>query len=223
MIIINDELKTIGDVAKVAEKTIDFASKFGSLIARLTEGSLKQGAGMFEDKLVYFRWERQVRLMKRADEFMKDNKITNPIPFKLAIPLLQGASLEEDDNLQDMWVKLLVNAVSSKGIEIKRIYMDILERLSPLEVKILDKIYGSQFNGDMYCVFATYSLPDSIHIICDFDTKYPELNNTDVELALINLARIGCLAPAVTISGGENFSNINITHLGRRFYEACTL
>lgn len=68
------------------------------------------------------------------------NEVTRPLSMKFAILLLQGGYLEDDNYLQDMWAKLLANAVNDKRIELKRVYIDILERLSPLEGIILEKM-----------------------------------------------------------------------------------
>lgn len=221
----NDE--TIQETSKTIGKGIDLAQKVGDFIAPLIAGSMEQGIGIFEDKLKYMRWERQIRLMDRAKDFMKERAITeinNPIPMKLAIPLLQGASLEENDNLQDLWAKLLVNSISNKGIELKRVYIDILERLSPLEAKMLQKIYDLPFHENQHKFILTYRLPEYVEVLNDDNNeRVPPLNNPDVELALINLSRIGCISPVRTYGGGELYYLINLTLLGNKFYEACKL
>lgn len=219
----NDE--TIQETAKTVGKGIDLANNVGGFIAPLIRGSLEQGIGIFEDKLKYMRWERQIRLMNQAEEYMKKQgivEIINPIPLKFAIPLLQGASLEDNDDLQDLWAKLLVNSVSDKGIELKRVYIDILERLSPLEAKIIQKIYSLPFDENQHKHIITYLLPEFIDVQSDESKETPPLKNSEVELALINLARIGCISPVKTIGGGEIYSIINLTLLGKKFYEACT-
>lgn len=209
----------------VEEKAMDMAEKAGGFIAPLIKGTLAEGIGIFEDKLKYARWERQVRLMERANIFMEEHGIwvENPIPLKLAIPLLEGASLEADDDLQDRWVKLIVNSVREDGIELKRVYIDILERLSPLEAKILDIIYQLPFEQYRHSRLKTFELPERISVMGEGEHREPPLLNEEVELALVNLARLGCIASAKTIGGGELFSAVNMTLLGRRFYESCTL
>lgn len=220
----NDE--TIHETAKTLGKGIDLADKVGSFIAPLIRGSLEQGIGIFENKLKYIRWERQIRLMIRAEKFMQELgvvEIVKPIPLKFAIPILQGASLEDDDYLQDFWAKLIANSVSSKGIELKRIYIDILERLSPLEAKILEKIYSLPFDENQHKHIIASYLPEHIEVQDDVNKDIPPLSDLDMELALINLARVGCISPVRTWGGGENYSLINFTLLGKKFHEACTL
>jgi len=221
-----DELKAIEESAKTIGKGIDFANKVGGFIAPLIKGSLEQGIGIFEDKLKYTRWERQVRLMNRAYEFMKESgldEITRALPLKFAVPLLQGASLEDDNYLQDLWAMLLANAVNDKCIELKRVYIDILERISPLEGKILKKVYSLPFNEIQHKALVTYKLPFDLEIDSEDQHEYPTLNNPEIELALVNLARMGCISPAKTWGGGESYSIIHPTLLGKYFYKACTI
>ncbi len=216
------------ETVKTLGKGFDLAQKVGNFIAPLIKGSLEQGIEIFRDKLSYIRWERLNRLIQKSNDYMEElgiDEIQNPIPLKFMIPLLQGASIEEDDNLQDIWIRLLVNSVKDEGIELKRVYIDILERISPLEVKILDVIYSLSFDEYRHEVLLTHNLPNEIKI-----QKYEKrqnqnisLENEDVELALVNLSRIGCVAPARTAGGGESFEEINMTLLGKKFYEACTL
>lgn len=214
---------------EIIKKGMDMTKSMGEFLAPFIEGSLTQVTGMVEDKLKYMRWERQVRFIERSNEKMKMLGITEvekPLPLKFAIPIFQGASLEENDNLQDLWSNLLINSVANKKIEIKRVYMDILERISPLEATIIQKVYTFPFKENQHMGLATNCLPEYIYIYernGKRDDKVPDLDNEDVELALMNLSRIGCISPTKSIGGGELFSMINMTLLGYKFYESCTL
>lgn len=211
---------------EIVKKGMDIASGMGEFLAPLVQGSLTQIAGMFEDKLKYMRWERQLRLIECSKEkliALGIEEIEKPLPLKYAIPILQGATLEEDNDLQDLWINLLVNAVANKKIEIKRVYMDILERLSPMEATILQQIYTFSFEENRHVNFATDCLPERIYIYNGQKEKELKLKNDDIELALMNLARTGCIALVRTIGGGELFTIINMTLLGYKFFEACTL
>jgi hypothetical protein len=68
------------------------------------------------------------------------------IPLKNAVPLLEYATLEEDDSLQDMWAQLSVNGTNEvTGVDIERSFIEILAQISPLEAKILRAIYALPF------------------------------------------------------------------------------
>lgn len=208
------------------KKGMDMAHDAGKFIAPLINGTLEQGIGIFEDKLKYIRWERQMRFMSRSKEKLKEfgvTEIENPIPLKFAVPLLQGATLEESDDIQDLWINLLINSVSNKKIELKRVYMDILERISPSDAKIIDAIYRLPFEKYKHKRLATNQLPDCVYVYDENGNESKSSVDENIELSLMNLARIGCISPTMSLGGGEFFSTINMTLLGSKFYNACTL
>lgn len=221
----DENLKAVEEVAKTAGKAIDAAVKVGSFISKFTTGSIELGMGIFEDKLKYIRWERQLRLMSRADELMKSNGINEPnkpIKLKFGIPLLQAATLEEDDYLQDLWAKLIVNSSNEESnVELTRTYIDILERLTVLEAKILETLYSLPFEQTQHAGIVTKYLPERAEIAKEGEEI--KLENEDILLALAELTRLGCINPLRTLGGGEVFSRINPTLLGKYFVAACTL
>ena len=218
-----EEAKAIQEVAKTTGKAIDAAREAGGFIARFVSIPLEQGIGIFEDRLRYMRGERQIRLMQRAQDFLKRVGLpapTRPVPLKLLIPIMQGASLEENDDLQDRWAALLVNAANANfGSEIRRSYVAILEQLTPLDAHILDVLYSLPFEKSKHDGIATAELPLHAHIT-EKEQESP-LPTEDLVISLSNLARLGCLRPGMTWGGGESFSRVNPTVAGKAFVQAC--
>lgn len=220
--------KNYSETVKTINKGFDLAEKTGNFIAPLIKGTLEQGIGIFNDKLCYVRWKRLNRFIEQANRKMEQlgiDEIQNPIPLKFFIPLLQGATLEENDELQDIWVRLLLKSISDERVELKRVYIDILERLSPLEAKILNVIYSLPFEPNRHNRLLTYKLPNDVEIVNQELKEYENksLDNDEIELALANLSRTGCIATDRTAGGGDYFSTVNMTLLGAKFYEMCTL
>lgn len=223
-----ESAKAVQEVAITAGKAIDASQKFGGFISKYIAGTLEQGMGIFEDKLKYMRWENQVRLMQRSEAFRCEiglDKPTRQIPLKLAIPLLEAASLEDDDFLQDLWAKLLVNAANVEcKILLQRAYISILEQLTSLEAVILLKIYSLTYDPVLHKGIITGTLPTNavISVNESDDGSLPEPSK-DVKLALSNLARLGCIRIEPTWNGDEYFHKIQPTILGKSLVEACTL
>lgn len=209
--------------AKVAGKSVEAVREFGGFVSKYFEGTLEQAIGIFEDKLKYMRWERQIRLMEKANNLLANRgitKLTKKIPLKLGIPLLEAASLEDDDYLQDLWVNLLVNASDiDSGIELQRSYIDILERLSPLEARLMNMLYSLPYEEYQHTPIRTEALPSGFINKEEMEPGVEPL--PEVKLALANLTRLGCIAPSKTFGGGEHFSQVNLTFLGKMFVDAC--
>ncbi|MET3392540.1 hypothetical protein ABIC33_003198 [Variovorax sp. 1140] len=223
----NEEAKAVGEIAKTTGKAIDAAKATGGFIAKYIGGALEQGMGIFEDKLKYLRWERQHRLILRADEFLKRSGLQVPsraVPLKLALPILQGATLEEDDDLQDRWAALLVNAANASFPgEIRRAYASMLEQLTSLDVRILDVIYSLPFFDGMEHGVTTDALPDSAELMTASYAQIASRPQEEIEVSLANLARLGCIRPSLTYGGGEIFSRVVPTFAGREFVNACRI
>jgi hypothetical protein len=221
-----EESKAIQEVAKASGKAIDAARETGGFIAKFIAGPIEQGMGIFEDRLKYMRWERQARLMQRAQEFLELSGIevpTRPVPIKLMIPILQGATLEEDDSLQDRWAALLVNAANAEFTgEVRRSYATILEQLTPLDAHILDVLYSFPFEESQHSGVITGELPRSARIAGEKEDELP-LPSEEVVISLGNLSRLGCLRSAMTWGGGESFGRVNPTIAGRSFVLACSV
>jgi len=234
---LNEEIietaKATQEVAKTTCKGIEATEKFGSFIAKYISGSLEQGMGIFEDKLKYMRWERQIRLINKAEEVMKSRglvKPSKPIPLKLAIPLFESASLEDDSYIQDLWVNLLVNSSSDHTkFSLERSYINVLEQLTTLEAKILVTIYSHEFEVNKGYEIQTSLLPDQIIFReqknLDFSSKTseeyqdPKDPNDTIKLALSNLSRLQCLKLAPSL-GQEIYAVIHPTLFGAKLYEA---
>src|SRR3546814_290727 len=176
-----ESAKAVQEVAKTTGKGIDAAREAGGFIARFIAGPLEQGVGVFEDKLVYSRWERRQRYMLQVLRVQQELGLAPPdraVPLKIAIPLFQGASIEEDDNLQDQWVSLLINAAyEGGGVEVKRVYVEILSQISPLEAKIFNIIYALPFNQIQYNGVITADLPTGVQVGANEDTQHVEPND----------------------------------------------
>jgi hypothetical protein len=223
---LKETAKATQEVAKTASNAINAGREMGGFVSRFISDPLEQAVGIVEDKLKYIRWERQQRLIRRSEEFMREQGLTKPnkpIPLKNAVPLLEYATLEEDDNLQDMWARLLVNGTNeSTGINIERSFIEILSQISSLEAQILKAIYALPFDKTMHAGVVTGNLPEYATIADEIrEKKYIEPSK-EVKLGLANLARIGCLKFPTTWGGGEIFTKINPTLIGKEFVAACT-
>jgi hypothetical protein len=190
--------------------------------SKIFGGPLEQMSQMLEDRPIVHRAVRQLRLMRRYNEIRSEMNLppaTKPVSFKFGVPLITAATLEDDDTLQDMYARLLVNATDPSGtVEARRAFVTILQDFGPLEALLMDRIYDAPPapEGMVSNAVVTSQLP------ADYaQEKKPERPSAEVELALWNLARLGCIAPAGTWGGGTSVTVVTMTELGRALIEAC--
>lgn len=228
---IKETAKATQEVARATGKGIDVAEKVGRFIANHIGGTLDQGLGIFEDKLKYYRAENQLRFISRYNELANTLGLQariQPVPLKYALPLLEAASLEDDDYLQSLWVNLLINASDEQNtISIQRSHISILEQLTSLEAMSLNAIYSIDTSNPEQNAVATANLPLGVELFSEREINNEGLEleapSEEVMLALANLARLRLIALPMTFGGGEVYSYVNHTLLGKRFINACTI
>lgn len=67
------------------------------------------------------------------------------VPLKVLKPILDGASLEEDVYLQELWAALLANASTDTADEISAAFPEVLRQLSARDVAVLDFLFKRSF------------------------------------------------------------------------------
>jgi len=224
---LDEEAKAAQEIAKATGKITDAAREVGGFIARYIGGPLEQGLGIFEDKLKYMRWERLQRLIERSEKYLRERGLTEPtrpVPLKVAIPLFQAASLEDDDELQDIYARLLANAADAKsGVDVRRTYISILEDFGPMEARVLRVIYDAPDSALGLEGVWTKELPErALSLMPDDPDGEGRLPDKETQFVLMNLARLGCLETG-TLMGGNPLTLVFITPLGEGLIEACTL
>ncbi len=91
-----------------------------------------------------YRAETLCRIGIKASDILQILGISaNPIPPKGAIPLFDKLSLEHEEEMYDVWAKLLVEmAIEYNPIQLQ--YADILSKIGSNEAKLLKEIYLKQ-------------------------------------------------------------------------------
>lgn len=92
--------KAIQESAKFGTKGLDIAEKAGGFFSKVFKEPVDEIAGMITDKLRFIRWKRMVEMSEQIDQIHKQKGITNTraVPPKIALPIIEEATLEEDEN-----------------------------------------------------------------------------------------------------------------------------
>lgn len=92
------------------------------------------------DSLKVWRLKRQLRLLQEVKRLIEGSgRDINPIATRLFFPVLEAASIEDDDEMQTRWAALLANEATSVG-SVHPSYIDVLKQLAPDEARLLDKL-----------------------------------------------------------------------------------
>jgi hypothetical protein len=148
---ITESAKAIQEVAKTTREAISVTEKLGKFVSDLIHEPSNIVVGILADRLKYIRWERQIRLLERMRKIICDRHLSVDIisvPPKIALPIIENASLEEDDYLQDMWANFFIesgNKESQKSIRVA--YIDVIKQLERIDAEILRSAYLASFKA----------------------------------------------------------------------------
>ena len=141
---IKEATKAVQEIAKTTGQAIQAVDKIGSFFSRVMHESIETTCGMLSDTLKYKRWERQIKLVEKADGLIQKHGLTEtmrPIKPKLALPIFQYASLEDDENLHDIWTRLLVTALDPSVLVPRNVFVDIIRQLESIDIKVLRLVH----------------------------------------------------------------------------------
>jgi hypothetical protein len=126
------------DISSTAiEKGIDVAKTF---LEKLIMPSIDEVGLLIKENVAYWRFKNQVKMLNKAQKYCLENNITpKSISLKLLCPLLDNASLEEDEFLQDKWVVLLSNMVDSSQNIQNHVFPFLLGQISKPEFIVLEQ------------------------------------------------------------------------------------
>jgi hypothetical protein len=209
-------------VAETTGKAIDASRDLGGFLSRIIGGTLEELGGMLHDTVRFRREVRLLRFHQRFEQLRAEAGIASPIKpleLKAAIPLIQAASLEEDDELQDMFARLLVNGTDPEsGIEARRTLVTILQDFGPLEARLLKALCDAP-SGPLNV--RTAGLPD--RYLGGTEEEQKMVPPVNIEVALWNLVRLGCIEPVALWGGGTSVASVSVNALGHALMDACTV
>ncbi len=214
--------KATQEIAKATVKGLETTEKLGGFLSKVFGEPLETAVGMLGDKLKFMRLERQLRLIDQVDKINRERGIFGqeiPVPPKIAIPIIENASLEESDQLQNLWAYLLSTAQDKSKQDItNHSYIEILKQINFDEAEILKSMLNfilKEYAKDPTKNRQTLTFRQ---IMLMADCGINQVQGQD--LIADNLKRLGLIRKTGTDMAGHDV--IQLTNLGMEFIKACT-
>jgi hypothetical protein len=199
-------------------------------------GNVSIGLSYADIKLIISEEQERIveHVWNRAREVLREAGIQpGPVPLKILVSLLQNASLEEDEALQERWANLLANAAT----DVKRFrsfFPRALAQLGSVEARLLDFMNDHAVQGannasvtpaedlkrhDFSVLHAAYRTIVKSTVPPYTKASMDELGEV---LAVLNvLIAQGMVRTQGDYGGGPNHCSYRITSLGLEFVSAC--
>ena len=228
--------KGVAESAKFGTTSVEATQKMLSFLAKVFDEPIETTVGMIGDKLKFIRWQRQLRMADEVYKILRQRGVdkTRPIPPKFAISMLEQASLEEQDELQDIWCNLIANSLDPNfNSEIRYAFVEIIKGLTSLDSKILYFVYNRDLNRSLFCEdeIQKHEMMQSKTVPISRIKENIDASEENIRISVSNLIRVQCLNSTSTdysvktfgstIVGVSSVMDVAITPLGIVFVEAC--
>jgi hypothetical protein len=196
---VSESAKATQEVAKIATKGLEVVDHLGGWLDRMFgEGVEHSVKAIWTNKVrersiagAIHSWERLELLLQKTEERLRKRGVTQYrlVPPKLALPLLQNATMENEDDLHSLWAALLAAAMDPATNEVHRKYVTILADLTGPDAIVLRQIWSEWQAADKQETWGTSTL-----------TYGPGVRGTESHDAtsVITLNRLGLIAPNYT-------------------------
>jgi Abortive infection alpha len=147
-----ESAKAAQEIAKTASNAIDAGRSAGGWLDRIFGRAIEDTIGSYWTDRVAARrveaaiydWERLSKLLHGVEKRLQKRGIRTirTIAPKIALPLLEHATMENEEDLHVLWENLLAAALDPSEEEIKRIYVSVLAELSASDAHALKRMYS---------------------------------------------------------------------------------
>jgi hypothetical protein len=122
-------------------------------------------------------------------------EITKLLPFREAIGVIDAASKEDDDDVQELWARLIDNATNPDSqVEIKKMHIELISSLNGIEACVLRAIFARSDTQSGWKAAMK---------------RWPKLSSEQLRVCMQNLQRLGIVAPGMTEHEILNYNTID--------------
>ena len=121
----------------------------------LLQPSLEQAGLILADYIKGWRLSNLASILEKVDQKLEergfDLKETTPIKLSVGLPIIERASCEDDEDLQELWANLIVSSATgeeSGEFRLNATYVEILHQFSTLDCEVLKFVMDNGFEGN---------------------------------------------------------------------------
>lgn len=191
--IVTEPSKAIREVAKTTSKALDLVRDAGKVFGEAAQ-ELSEALTL---RMKYYKFLNANSIAQKVEKLRAEHGIAEEavkyLPFGTSLKVLEASSMEEDDDVQDIWARLIFNATNQEiGLDIKKVYIEIIQSLSSSEVIFLDFIWECESKA----YFKTNKEVDAFNkeMNAAAELKWRAIEYEQRQISIQNLIRLRCLS-----------------------------
>lgn len=177
------------------KSTVESISKqVGDFLGKIIGPPAEALGGLLSDQMKNFRAANLERIARKWMKIREVRGISEAaikvLPFGDAYRTVEAASIEENENVQELWAQLIASATDdSRSVKIKKVFIDLLKSLGSIDAIMLDVLFDLNSNVP---VMAIYKESESIQqeFVNRTIKKVEHLNSMEILSSVQNLLRL---------------------------------
>lgn len=156
--VITESAKAFAEIAKTGGKVVDASTCAGGWLDRIFGQGIEDAVALhWSDRIrarrieaAIYSWEKLTELMSKVEDRVKAKRISTLrlVPPKIALGIIEQATIEDDDNLHSLWANLLVTGLDASANEIHKKYISVLADLTHDDAVVFRLLCEEWFNAE---------------------------------------------------------------------------
>ena len=173
----------------------EVASGGRGAMRRVFGPALTEFGEMLADSMKLWRFKNLLRIQGKVDRIAKERSIPaaalNALPFGDSMRTIEGASQEDEDDVQEVWARLIVKAAASETPKVNKLHIELLQSLSPADTALLELLYPSVVGRE----FTTQAEIEAFNgeMNSKAETTWRKFPEEDRAVSVQNLLRLRCI------------------------------
>jgi Abortive infection alpha len=191
------------EVAVTAGKALDTVNGFGGFLGKLLTPAATELGGMLGDHIAFLRkmnWHTiEEKLQKRSLTRGFDKLTMREMPLSIAYQAVEAASLEETDEVQELWAELLAKSIDpATDFVATKMHISLIKELSPAEAVFLSALWQIEQEMVELTGGTNSTVCDQVdqvnrRVNVILGAKWLSFDAQQRDFAARNLLRLGCI------------------------------
>jgi hypothetical protein len=150
---VTESAKALQEVAKTGGKLIDASGRVGGWLDRIFGQGIEDTVALrWSDRIrtrrierAIYDWERLTELMRKVESRLDTKSVhtLRLVPPKIALAIIEHATVEDDDDLHSLWANLLTTGLDVAADQIHKKYISVLADLTRDDAVVFSRFASS--------------------------------------------------------------------------------
>jgi hypothetical protein len=195
--VVTELAKADQEQQKTFQAAIDLVRRAGGYLGGVFGPASHELSLLFGEQMRFWRFKNAVNILEKSQALIEARGLkpdqVKSLGFGEGLLLLEAASLEEDEEVQELWARLMANAVDpSAATKAEKVFVDLLKSISAREAVFLDLMAQIEEKGHSFKSIESVDAFGS-EMTALAESKWRKYPADERAVSVQNLVRLRCI------------------------------